>query len=93
LPAYEAYSKSGSSCCERREAVSDAEEEEAASLPPHGLRAADRRYPKRDPIVEAMYPGHALPASPDMLEELLWLSLELERSLAHARRLTARVAA
>ena len=32
--------KSGSSCCERREAVSDAEEEEAASLPPHCLRAA-----------------------------------------------------
>jgi hypothetical protein len=41
-----------------------------------------------------MYPGHALPASPDMLEELLWLSLELEQNLRAGRRLDVwRVAA
>jgi hypothetical protein len=39
----------------------------------------DRRFPKRDPEIEAMYPGHLLPSSPQMLEELLWRSLELEQ--------------
>ena len=38
----------------------------------------DRRFPKRDPEIEAMYPGHLLPSSPRMLEELLRRSLELE---------------
>ena len=38
----------------------------------------DRRFPKRDPEIEAMYPGHLLPSSPQMLEELLRRSLELE---------------
>jgi hypothetical protein len=41
----------------------------------------DRRFPKRDPEIEAMYPGHLLPSSPQMLEELLRCSLELERSV------------
>jgi hypothetical protein len=41
----------------------------------------DRRFPKRHPAIEAMYPGHFLPSSPQMLEELLRLSLELERSV------------
>jgi hypothetical protein len=40
----------------------------------------DRRFPKRDPEIEAMYPGHLLPSSPQMLEELLRRSLELEQS-------------
>jgi hypothetical protein len=40
----------------------------------------DRRFPKRDPAMEAMYPGHLLPASPQMLEELLRRSLEFEQS-------------
>jgi hypothetical protein len=40
----------------------------------------DRRFPKRDPEIEAMYPGHLLPTSPQMLEELLRRSLELEQS-------------
>jgi hypothetical protein len=35
----------------------------------------DRRFPKRDPEIEAMYPGHLLPSSPQMLEELLRRSL------------------
>jgi hypothetical protein len=35
-----------------------------------------------------MYPGHFLPVSPQMLEELLRRSLELELSL-NARRLIA----
>jgi len=38
----------------------------------------DRRFPKRDPEIEAMYPGHLIPSSPQMLEELLRRSLELE---------------
>jgi hypothetical protein len=49
----------------------------------------DRRYPKRDPTIEAMYPGHLLPSSPQMLEELLRRSLELELSIVNARRLIA----
>ena len=40
----------------------------------------DRRFPKRHPEIEAMYPGHLLPSSPQMLEELLRRSLELEQS-------------
>ena len=36
----------------------------------------DRRFPKRDPEIEAMYPGHLLPSSPQMLEELLRRELE-----------------
>jgi hypothetical protein len=40
----------------------------------------DRRFPKRDPEIEAMYPGHCIPSSPQMLEELLRRSLELEQS-------------
>jgi hypothetical protein len=28
----------------------------------------DRRFPKRDPEIEAMYPGHLLPSSPQMLK-------------------------
>ena len=38
----------------------------------------DRRFPERNPEIEAMYPGHLLPSSPQMLEELLRRSLELE---------------
>jgi hypothetical protein len=53
----------------------------------------DRRFPKRDPEVEAMYPGHLLPASPQMLEELLQLSLELEQHLRARRLVVWRVAA
>jgi hypothetical protein len=54
----------------------------------------DRRFPKRDPEVEAMYPGHLLPASPQMLEELLQLSLEARANHLRARRLVVwRVAA
>ena len=41
----------------------------------------DRRFPKRDPEIEAMYPGHLIPSSPQMLEELLRRSLELEQSV------------
>jgi hypothetical protein len=40
----------------------------------------DRHFPKRDPEIEAMYPGHCIPSSPQMLEELLRRSLELEQS-------------
>jgi hypothetical protein len=51
----------------------------------HYIRAVfgskDRRFPKRDPEIEAMYPGHLLPSSPQMLEELLRRSLELEQSV------------
>ena len=53
----------------------------------------ERRYPKRDPEIKAMYPGHALPASPDLLKELLWLSLELEQHLRSRRPVVFRVAA
>jgi hypothetical protein len=53
----------------------------------------DRRFPKRDPAIEAMYPGHLLPASPQMLEELLRRSLELELSLNKGRLTALRVAA
>jgi hypothetical protein len=45
----------------------------------------ERRFPKRHPEIEAMYPGHMLPASPEMLEELLRRSLELEQFM-HQRR-------
>ena len=34
------------------------------------------RFPRRDPDIEAMYPGHLLPSSPQMLEELLRRELE-----------------
>ena len=59
----------------------------------------DRRFPKRDPEIEAMYPGHLLPSSPQMLEELLRRSLELEQSViffllsARGRRRSRRNAA
>jgi hypothetical protein len=43
--------------------------------------AKHRRFPKRDPAIEAMYPGHLLPTSPQMLEELLRRSLALEQSV------------
>ena len=52
----------------------------------------DRRFPKRDPEIEAMYPGHMIPASPQMLEELLRLSLELEQVLATRRLIALRAA-
>ncbi len=48
--------------------------------------AKDRRFPKRSPEIEAMYPGHLLPASPHMLEALLRRSLELERYLHVQKR-------
>ena len=52
--------------------------------------AKDRRFPKRDPEIEAMYPGHLLPSSPQTLEELLRRSLELELFRCEkARRLIA----
>jgi hypothetical protein len=45
-----------------------------------------RRFPKRDPEIEAMYPGHLLlSSSPQMLEELLRRSLELEQSVVQKR--------
>src|SRR5262249_58488827 len=44
----------------------------------------DRRFPKRDPEIEALYPGHLIPSSPQMLEELLRRSLELEQALIAA---------
>jgi hypothetical protein len=46
----------------------------------------DRRFPKRDPEIEAIYPGHLLPSSPQMLE-VLRRSLELELFGCDARRL------
>jgi hypothetical protein len=52
----------------------------------------DRRFPKRDPEIEAMYPGHIIPASPQMLEELLRLSLELEQVLGTRRLIALRAA-
>jgi hypothetical protein len=52
----------------------------------------DRRFPKRHPAIEAMYPGHFLPSSPEMLEELLRRSLELERSLMRQHPIVARAA-
>ena len=52
----------------------------------------DRRFPKRHPAIEAMYPGHFLPSSPQMLEELLRLSLELERSVMQNPIIVARAA-
>jgi hypothetical protein len=42
----------------------------------------DWRFPKRDPEIEAMYPE---PASAQMLKELLWRRLALERYL-HMQR-------
>jgi hypothetical protein len=42
----------------------------------------DRRFPKRHPEIEAMYPGHCIPSSPQMLDELLRHSLKLEQSLS-----------
>jgi hypothetical protein len=53
----------------------------------------DRRFPKRDPEIEAMYPGHVIPASAQMLEELLRLSLELEQRIAMRRLIALRRAA
>ena len=50
----------------------------------------DRRFPKRHPAIEAMYPGHFLPSSPQMLEELLRLSLELEQSIIKELLIVAR---
>ena len=52
----------------------------------------DRRFPKRDPEIEAMYPGHLLPSSPQMLEELLRRSVELEQSVIAALSLVRMVA-
>jgi hypothetical protein len=46
----------------------------------------DRRFPKRDPEIQAMYPGHLLPSSPQMLEELLRRSLELELFMCEKAR-------
>jgi hypothetical protein len=43
----------------------------------------DRRFPKRDPAIEAMYPAHLLPASPQMLVELLQ---PRTRTIAHRAR-------
>jgi hypothetical protein len=63
------------------------------------FRPKERRFPKRDPEIEAMYPGHLLPSSPQMLEELLRRSLELEQSViffllsARGRRRSRRNAA
>jgi hypothetical protein len=44
----------------------------------------DQRFPKRDPEIEALLPGHLIPSSPQMLEELLRRSLELEQALIAA---------
>jgi hypothetical protein len=52
----------------------------------------DRRFPKRHPAIEAMYPGHFLPSSPQMLEELLRLSLELEQAVMQKPLIVARAA-
>ena len=52
----------------------------------------DRRFPKRHPAIEAMYPGHFLPSSPQMLEELLRRSLELEQAIIQERITVARAA-
>ena len=52
----------------------------------------DRRFPKRHPEIEAMYPGHFLPSSPQMLEELLRRSLELELSLTQQPLIVSRAA-
>ena len=75
--------------CVQREGIIDAEK---ASLRPRSLRAIDRRFPKRHPAIEAMYPGHFLPSSPQMLEELLRRSLELERSLRQQPLIVSRAA-
>ena len=45
----------------------------------------DRRFPKRHPAIEVMYPGHFLPSFPQMLEELLRLSLSGKELLIVAR--------
>jgi hypothetical protein len=52
----------------------------------------DRRYPKRHPAIDAMYPGHLIPSSPQMLEELLRRSLELEQAIMQGRITVARAA-
>jgi hypothetical protein len=52
----------------------------------------DRRFPKRHPAIEAMYPGHFLPSSPQMLEELLRRSLELEQWLTQQPLIVSRAA-
>ena len=52
----------------------------------------DRRFPKRHPEIGAMYPGHFLPSSPQMLEELLRRSLPLERSLMQQPLIVSRAA-
>jgi hypothetical protein len=56
------------------------------------LGSKDRRFPKRDPEIEAMYPGHLLPSSPQMLEELLRRSLELEQSVIREPLIVVRAA-
>ena len=52
----------------------------------------DRRFPKRDTEIEALYPGHFLPSSPQMLEELLRRSLELEQSVIRKHLILVRAA-
>jgi hypothetical protein len=52
----------------------------------------DQRFPKRHPEIEAMYPGYFLPSSPQMLEELLRRSLELEQSLIQQPLIVSRAA-
>jgi hypothetical protein len=52
----------------------------------------DRRFPKRHPAIEAMYPGHLIPSSLQMLEELLRHSLELEQAMIQERITVARAA-
>ena len=52
----------------------------------------DRRFPKRDPEIEELYPGHLIPSSPQMLEELLRRSLKLEQSIIRKHLILARAA-
>jgi hypothetical protein len=50
------------------------------------------RFPRRDPEIEAMYPDHLLPSSPQMLEELLRRNLELEQSVIREPLIVVRAA-
>ena len=50
------------------------------------------RFPRRDPEIEAMYPGHLLPSSPQMLAELLRRNLELEQSVIREPLIVVRAA-
>ncbi|MGO9629203.1 MAG: hypothetical protein ACLPXW_09425, partial [Xanthobacteraceae bacterium] len=52
----------------------------------------DRRFPERNPEIEALYPGHFLPSSPQMLEELLRRNLELEQSVIRKHLILVRAA-